>query len=308
MNHAKSDHNSPAFTLVELMVVIGIIAVLIAILLPALQSARRAAQATKCLSNLRQLSMAFVSYSINHRGCIIPSYTMTGVSGVDGSGTGLPLEGWASILDRDKYVAGDREYNRSVFTCPATFNIAPFETAAQTGTDPGNPKGYMDWPCIRSGATVAPTTIPERGFDRIIRVGYWINADNPIGSAAFVIPNQYYTCSVGYGPGSNGLYLQHQRTSRIRKSARLIVLADGVYAGRQRDTRPYTLNSRVGYRHGKGFGDTANVAFADGHAEPIKGARFPRALSLPTITIPMARMDNLGDNPTVYSNPESSLR
>ena len=62
----RSNYKS-GFTLVELLVVIGIIAVLIAVLLPALNKARESAQRANCLSNLRQLHVSMVEYSLKFK-------------------------------------------------------------------------------------------------------------------------------------------------------------------------------------------------------------------------------------------------
>ena len=132
-----------AFTLVELLVVISIIALLIALLLPALSTARLAAKQTICLSNLRQLSIPMQAYSNDFQDNALISFPASMDAPDPPSG-----ELWDATLVHGGYVTANLNSNGipdGVFRCPRTVYNSILETSASYGCnaalDPSNPEG-----------------------------------------------------------------------------------------------------------------------------------------------------------------------
>ncbi len=286
-----------AFTLVELLVVIGIIAVLIGILLPVLGRARAAARSIQCQSNLRQFFMADAMYMNRYKGWHIPGWT-------GGGGAGAPQP--FSTLASGQSIWSDMEDVRK------TLQIVWLNNT----NGPGGTPAHVQWRAYLPKERLCPEAV--RGFsdlhqadaasgwkDMYVNYFYGMNVDgvdvNPDSAADPVYnPAKAPQCDTAldnppFAPPPKSVH--GFRNSQVKRPAEKIFFCDamywwvnewgsGVQPGWRGKISNYDVTKEVTHKNYAG-GDTertvawrhikftyANVCFFDGHVEAVHKQRF----------------------------------
>jgi prepilin-type N-terminal cleavage/methylation domain-containing protein/prepilin-type processing-associated H-X9-DG protein len=253
------------FTLVELLVVIGIIAVLIGILLPSLSKARQQANTTKCLSNLRSIGHGIQLYAADQNGFLVPGWIAEG----DDDATGGPgLDNYATLLVGLKYVTapdrdgpvGDDEAGSvidSVFRCPNGLEFKHERPAHPWPTSPTDPINAYAWRrrSVNNAGGWARTTVTIDSW-------YGINMINNVRSEQMKrFPfRKFKKDNAGVVEGT------WLKLAQIKNAGTLTIMFDGL---RYFDG----FRERVSFRHNSNR--TANFLFADGHCESLNIGVLP---------------------------------
>jgi prepilin-type N-terminal cleavage/methylation domain-containing protein/prepilin-type processing-associated H-X9-DG protein len=282
----KSRHPQ-AFTLVELLVVIGIIALLVAILLPSLQKAKEQASITKCASNLRQIAMGIIMYAGDNKGRLPPS-------AIGPKDTIYPKGWfWSNELVRQGYVSSVQGVDKSgkmligdsAFRCPDGIDEAfGFSGFGALYPREGRNQQYLwnPWPTSAQGVRTwyaLNSFTCEKGT-----MGGTTPAAAPNGSnsAPFL---WYNNQNAGNGEADMGLRDGSGRfirtLSQIKRSALMVMAFDGNAWNWSNIANSTGYSARISGRHGKplnnGKDGWFNCAFFDGHVTLQSTEPYTRA-------------------------------
>lgn len=262
------------FTLVELLVVIGIIALLIAILLPALSKARESAKTVACLSNLRQIAMANYNYAAEHQGCSVPAAYRAGTTGAY-----TDSEGWPIILIAGEYLnapnstgpAGGHSAG-NVFFCPSgSIDIkAPIQDTAPILPDhraSGLGAGYNR--VASKGDSGATPPIPPLLAGYSVDVWYGMNGSTSANDKDTVPSIRYPADPTSKFPTDQFVL---RKMNQIARASETVFIFDGIYMN------IYSYPNRINARHNKLT--QTNLAFFDGHATTVTTKELPGGLQI----------------------------